>query len=268
MNLNRILSFVLLAISISLAIYLFHSIKSTIDFRASIENTEKQIVSKLEVIRESEKVYLEQYGHYTSNWDSLTDFIEHGIVPITVRTEKVIPLSYGADSISVHIDTIDRVPAREKIFKKTYSVVAADDGTFEGYFVKMSDQVLKGQKSYTMKIGENTYTYNFLESGRINTLAKLQPGDQIKKGQLLISYWDYQFDPNIDVTKLSVVPGSGKTFDIYTGKIDRNHVKVSVIYVSDPAPINPMRSVNAEAKNDQPLHFGSKNDVSLGGNWE
>ncbi|NJM25317.1 MAG: hypothetical protein HC859_07345 [Bacteroidia bacterium] len=133
-----------------------------------------------------------------------------------------------------------------------------------------SDKVVKGAKSYKMRKDGNDKTdeYTFLDGGTINSLAEVNPGDRVTKGQLLINMWDYQFDNNIDVSTLNIVPGSGKPFEIFVGKIDRSGVMVSVIEVRDPAPVNPARREGNEAKNRQPLHFGSKNDVSTAGNWE
>ena len=268
MNLTKIISYVLLLISLSLAFYLWRSIRSTIEFRESIVTTEMQIVERLEIIREAQKVYHEQFGHYTSNWDSLVNFIQNGVVPITVRHERVITMSYGADSIYVRVDTIGMTPAKDKIFQVTHTINAADTGTFMGYFVKVGDDVIKGEKSYKLKVGDRVHEYTFLEPGRINSMARFNPGDRVNKGQLLISFWNYRFNPDIDITKLNVVPGSGKTFDIYTDKIDRSGIMVSVIEVKDPDPINPERWEGNEAKNRKPLFFGSRTDVSLAGNWE
>src|SRR5690606_21827206 len=117
MSPTKIISIVLFVISIALAAYLWTSIKSTIDFQESIAITERQITEKLEVIREAEKVFLEQHGRYTSNWDSLISFIQHAEVPITVRTETIIPLTYGRDSIRVDIDTLGYVSAKDRIFR-------------------------------------------------------------------------------------------------------------------------------------------------------
>ncbi|HLT72167.1 MAG TPA: hypothetical protein VKZ75_05920 [Cyclobacteriaceae bacterium] len=271
MSLTKIISIVLFLISIALAVYLWSSIKSTIDFQESIALTEKQITDKLEVIREAEKVYLEQKGHYTSNWDSLISFIQYAEVPITVRTETIIPLSYGRDSIQVTIDTLGYVSAKDRIFRKTTTINCADNGTFLGFGPKVGDRVLKLSKSYSIRRTSNgrTEDFVFLESGTISGLANVQPGDEVTKGQYLITLWDYQFDPNLDVANLSQIPGSeGKEFGIFTGKIDRNGVPVNVIHVWDPAPVNPARSASNEAINRQPLQFGSKTDVNTGGNWE
>jgi biotin carboxyl carrier protein len=270
MNLTKIIAGVLFVVSIALCAYLYNSINSTIVFRESIASTEKQIIDKLSVIREAEKVYLEQHGKYTSSWDTLINFIENGKVPITVRTETIIPLSYGVDSVQVKIDTIDIVPAKEKIFKKSFSVNATENGTFLGFFTKVGDYVVKGSKSYKFKRdnSDRIDEYTFLDKGTVSSLADVEEGDNVKKGRNLINFWNYQLNPNVDVKTLSTVPGSSNTFEIFTAIIDRNGVKMSVIEVKDPAPINPDRRESNEAKNRKPLRFGSRNDVNTSGNWE
>ena len=100
-------------------------------------------------------------------------------------------------------------------------------------------------------------------------MADVAPGTAVTKGKTLYNLWDYTLNPNIDVKTLALVPGSkGKKFDIFVGKIERNTSIVSVIEVKDPAPINPERKATNEAKNRQPLGFGSRVDVGTGGNWE
>ena len=118
MNLTKILAIVLFLVSVGLSYYLYDSINSTIEFRESISNTEKQITDKLAVIREAEKAFLEQHGHYTANWDSLINFIENGKVPITLRKENITQLSYGEEKVEVVIDTIGYMPARDRIFTR------------------------------------------------------------------------------------------------------------------------------------------------------
>lgn len=73
MNLTRILSIVLFLVSIGLAYVLYNNINSTIEFKDYVESTEQKITDKLAIIREAEKAYLERYGNYTANWDSLID---------------------------------------------------------------------------------------------------------------------------------------------------------------------------------------------------
>jgi hypothetical protein len=163
------------------------------------------------------------------------------------------------------------VSAKDKIFKKTTTINCADDGTFMGFAVNVGDQVIKNAKSYKLRRSGNgrVEDFVFLDKGTISSLADVKAGDEVTKGQYLITFWDYQFNPAMDITKLNEVPGSnGKEFGIFTGKVDRNGVLVNVINVWDPAPINPDRRESNEAITRQPLHFGSKTDVNTAGNWE
>jgi hypothetical protein len=271
MNLTKILSIVFFAISLGLAYFLYDSINSTIQFKEAIVNTEKQITDKLSIIREAEKVYLSQFGHYTANWDSLINFIENEKVPITIRTEHITQLSYGEEKVEVQIDTIGYMPAKDRIFKKTFTMNAPTDGTFMGFLANNGDYVVKGSPAFRFRAEgkDKAEVYPITEQGTITSVANIAPGTPIKRGTTLYNLWDYTLNPNINVSTLSEVPGSnGKKFDIFVGKIDRNSVMVSVIEVRDPSPINPERKASNEAKNRQPLGFGSRVDVGTGGNWE
>ncbi len=271
MNLTKILSIVFFAVSLGLGYYLFDSINSTIQFKAAIVDTEKQITDKLSIIREAEKVYLSQFGQYTANWDSLINFIENEKVPITIRTETITQLSYGEEKVEVRVDTIGFMPAKDRIFKKTFTMNVSADGTFYGFLAKAGDYVLQGSPAYRFKpLGkEKIEVYPFTEQGTITSVAELTPGTEVTRGTTLYNLWEYILNPAVDIKTLAIVPGSnGKKFDIYVGKIDRNTVKVSVIEVRDPSPINPERKATNEAKNRQPLFFGSRVDVGTGGNWE
>src|SRR5688572_14344659 len=271
MNLTRILSLAFFVISLGLAWYLYYNINSTIEFKEGIVTTEKQITDKLEVIREAEKAFLEQHGHYTSNWDSLINFIETGRVAITLRTEKITQLSYGEEKVELKVDTIGYMPAKDRIFKKTYTINASAAGVLMGLMAKPGDFVIKGSAAYRLKAEnkEKAEVYNFTEQGTITTVANIAPGTQVTRGTNLYNLWDYVLNPAVDIKTLGVVPGSdGKMFDIFVGKVEKNNTKVSVIEVKDPSPINPERKATNEAKNRQPLGFGSRVDVGTGGNWE
>ena len=268
MNLTRIISIVLFLVSIGLAYYLYSNINSTIEFQDYIVSTEKQITDKLAIIREAEKAYLESHGHYTSNWDSLINFIEHGQVPITVRREIIKQLAYGVEDVTVEIDTVGFRSAKDRIFKKNFALNATTDGTFTEFFIKEGDYVVKGSNAYRMRVNGKNEVYRFSDQGTVLKLSTVKPGDAVKRGQYLADLWDYQLNPNVDLKNLATIPGTGKTFDIFVGKIKRAGSMVSVIEVKDPAPLNPARSENNEAQIRKPLGFGSRVDVSTSGNWE
>jgi len=268
MNLTKILSIVLLVVACGMAFYLYKNINDTIKFKEYITTTEKEITDKLSIIREAEKAFLEQHGRFTSNWDSLINFIEYGEVPITVRTEKITQLSYGEEKVEVIIDTIGMMPAKDKIFKKTFALNASTDGSFVEYEFKPGDFVGKSSVGYRLKIGNKIENFKVSEDCYVTSLSGLKTGDPVSKGTNIATLWNYHLNPKIDIKTLNIVPGRNIPFEIYAGKIDKSGIKVGVIEVKDPNPINPERKATNEAKNRQPLGFGSKTDVGTGGNWE
>lgn len=269
MNLTKILSGVLLIGSLYLGYFLYSSIQKVIDDRAVIEATEAEVIDRLKLIREAESVYQEQVGKYTASWDTLTNFIQNGKVPIIERREEIKQKAYGGEEVIVHFDTLGFISAKERIFKKNYTMNATDFGTFMGYKVKVGDQVIRNQKAYTIRVGDQDKEPPFQEKGTIQSLADVKPGEAVAKGKILISFSDYVFNPNTDLAKLGEVPGnSGKMFTIFVGKVDKGGIKVDVIEVVDPAPINPSRKEGNEQKARKPLRFGSRTDVATAGNWE
>jgi len=269
MNLTKILTAVLFAASLFLAYRLYRSVQGTIEERELITSTEAAIIEKLKLIREAEIVFHSVNNRYTANWDSLINFIQYGQVPIVQRREVITQKSYGVEDVQVFVDTLGFVAAKEKIFKKNYTVNASDNGIFMGFKVKLGDQVIKNQRAYSIKVGEKVNEPPFQDQGVVTKLEEVRVGDELKKGQSLISLSEYIFDPNTDLATLGNVPGkSGLKFDIFAGHVDKSGLKVDVIEVKDPKPVNPNRKESNEAKNRKPLHFGSRFDVSTAGNWE
>jgi len=269
MNLTKILTIVLFAGSAFLAFYLYDGIDSVIVEREEIASKEAQMKGRLMLIREAEIAFQEQTGRYTSNWDSLADFIENGKVPIVQITEKIEQQAYGVEKVTQIRDTLGFISAKEKIFKKNYTMNAADDGTFQGFIINVGDQVIKNQDAYTLLVDGQVRKPIFIENGIISSLANVKPGDKVTKGQNLINLWEYQFNPNIDVRKIGEVPYlPGKMINIFVGKVDKNGLMVDVIEVVDPAPADRNRKEENENKIRKPLRFGSRLDAATGRNWE
>lgn len=268
MNLTKILTYVLLGISVFLGYYLYSGVQKTIDDRQMIETKEIAVIEKLKLIREAEIVFQEVNGRYTSNWDSLLNFIKNGKVAIVERREELVQKEYGGEDVIVHIDTLGFTPARERIFKETFNVNAADDGTFAGYKVKVGDRAVKNQRGYALKIGDKLSEPPFTEDGFISSMTDIKVGGPVRKGQILMTIWDYKFNPEVDLDRIAYKPESDTKFEIFVGKVDRGGFMVDVIEVKDPNPVNPFRNENNEAKNRKPLRFGSRTDVSTSGNWE
>jgi hypothetical protein len=270
---TRIITILLFAGSAGLAAKLYFGVQNTIDEKENIKKSEEAVIEKLKLIREAEIVFFEVHKRYTANWDSLSNFIETGRVPIINRREKIEQIGYGQEKVEVFYDTLGYAPARDKIFKKNYSENAPESGTFMGFRIKIGDRIIKNQKGYVIKVGEKNQEPPFKDQGIVTTLADLKVGDPVKKGQQLVAFWDYAFSPSIDTKNIGRKPklkeeDADQMFSIYVGKVDKNGVLVQTIEVKDPKPDNPQRKESNEAKNRKPLQFGSRLDVSTSGNWE
>lgn len=118
MNLTKILTYVFLVIAIGLAAYLVNLIYSDIESKRRIAEIESRVVEKLKMIRAAEIAYQAVHGQYTSDWDKLISFINEGKIYVIQRREEIIPLDYGADSLYVHVDTLDAVNVRDSLFSR------------------------------------------------------------------------------------------------------------------------------------------------------
>jgi hypothetical protein len=264
---TKILTGFLLVLSVGMFIYLYGSVEEVIEQRESIARQELITTERLKLIREAEIVFLAVNGRYTANWDSLADFINNGRVPIIERREEIIQKAYGGEDVKIHIDTLGFISAKERIFKKNYSMNASDDGTLVDYKVKVGDQVIKNQKAFTLRVVGRLIDQPFMENGTIETLT-VTPGTAVTKGQILINYWENIFDVNTDISKIGYKPNTDIKFDIFVGKVDKAGLQVQVIEVKDPSPDDPTRKESNEHKARKPLRFGSRVDVSTAGNWE
>jgi hypothetical protein len=265
---NKILTVVLLAISIGMFGYLYNNIDTVIKDKEALQAKEAAVTNALKLIREAEIVYLNVHGKYTGSWDTLRNFIKNGRVPILDRHETITQKAYGGEEVKITIDTLGYTPAFERIFKKNFTVNAGDDGIFKTYLVKVGQRVIKNQRAFTINVLGEDRSQPFIDEGEVTALEPLKPGDTVQKGQTLVSYSNYQFDPNTDIDKLGFKPGSDIKFDIFVGNVDKAGVMVQVIEVKDPSPDDVTRKETAEQKSRKPLRFGSRIDVSTAGNWE
>lgn len=118
MNLTKILTIVFIIISLGMAYFLYDSIMHDIKEEQRIAAIEAQVIKKLEMIRDAEIAYRAVHGNYTSDWDKLISFIDTGRIYITQRSEEIITLDYGADSVIVNIDTLGTVGVKDSLFSK------------------------------------------------------------------------------------------------------------------------------------------------------
>ena len=269
---TRIFSLGFMLLAIALGVYLVLRIKNTIDDETRIKQSETLIIEKLMLIRDAEKAYQTVYGKYTSDWDTLINFIENGQFPITKRTERIIELAYGVDSSVIVIDTLEIIPVRDYNLEKTHNIYAASDGVFGEYFVEPGQYVIKGSKVYSMINNITGKKVNQIakESGRVHDIVAKSEGTVLTKGEMLFIMTEELYDPNTNISELPYIPFSDPLvkFEIYAERVERNRLLVNVIEVRDIAPANPQRSEENEANSKKPLRFGSRTEVTTAGNWE
>ena len=269
---TRVFSIITLLIAITLAYFLVSNIKFAIDEEERISQSESIVIEKLKLIREAEKAYQEVNSRYTNNWDSLINFIEHGKYYVTKRSEKIIELAYGADSIVVTIDTIDVMPAKQYIFIKNHDVFIADDGDFMEFFIKKGQEIRKGQKLYSMVSALTGKKVNQMSkvSGVVTSIETITANTKMAKGELLFQVRESLFDPNINISQLAIIPLTNPPakFNLFADRIEKNRLMVNVVEVRDTKPVDPQRKEDNEANNRRPLRFGSRTEVTTAGNWE
>ncbi|MCF6361459.1 MAG: hypothetical protein L3J29_11950 [Cyclobacteriaceae bacterium] len=269
---TRVYSIIALLIALTLAFFLVKSIKFEIDETKRISKSEAIVIEKLKLIREAQVTYQEVNSRYTNNWDTLINFIEHGKYYVTKRSEHIIELAYGADSIVVTIDTIDVIPAKDYIFIKNHDIFIADNGDFLKFFVKKGQKIRKGQKLYSMVSSITGKKVNQMSKvgGVIVSLENIATNTTMNKGDLLLQVREEKFNPNTDISQLAIIPLTNPAvkFDLFADKIEKNRLLVNVVEVRDTKPVDPKRSEENEANNAKPLRFGSRTEVTTAGNWE
>jgi cell division protein FtsB len=77
--------------------------------------------------------------------------------------------------------------------------------------------------------------------------------------------------PSFDAKSLKFVPNlENKEFELFAGEIisGKNKIKMQVIEVVDKYPLDKSRKEDSENPRRRFLRFGSRNEVTLSGNWE
>ena len=150
MSITRILTIFTFVVALGLAYFLYSRIKFAIDEEKRIVASEQAVIKKLSLIREAEIAYISVNGNYTNNWDTLAHFMENGIFYIVQKSEEIITLAYGADSILVHLDTLGTVKVYDSLFNQNkypnlnLGRLKYIPGTEDKAFDLFTDEITKG----------------------------------------------------------------------------------------------------------------------------
>ena len=173
------------------------------------------------------------------------------------------------------------------LFQSIYSAVTEREyiEQQEAQVIEKLKNIRKAQKSYLSTHGEYCSNWDslvhFVEHGHLfitqrrEQIITLDYGADSIRVEIdtlgAVSVQDSIFSQDIYTTfdpKQLPYISNEDTFLLFTDKISRGGVLVNVIEVMDPTPLNPKRDPHHTARSRRPLHFGSRNSVSLAGNWE
>lgn len=264
MVITRVLTVFFFVVAIGLAVVLVRNIKSKIDEDEQIERQEQLVINKLKMIRDAEIAFLATNGKYTSSFDTLVSFIDTGSIYITQRSEEIKILAYGAEEVTIHIDTIGKVSVKDSVFVVREPLLNLAAGTVQNIKMSEGSTIKKGDVVVTVlsnsgKTVEVRAPYNaFVES------ISVREGQQVERSQGLA---DLSYKRLGNIQNLAYLPESknSATFELFAGKVTKGNVLVDVFEAKDTQPVNPSRRKN---KNENALRVGSRTEVSVSGNWE
>ncbi|NJN25647.1 MAG: hypothetical protein HC819_06650 [Cyclobacteriaceae bacterium] len=262
MVITRILSIFFFVVAIGLAVVLVNNIKSKVDEDKRIERQEQLVINKLQMIRDAQIAYLAANGKYTGSFDTLLSFIDTGSIYITQRTEHIKQLAYGAEEITVEIDTIGKVAVKDSIFVVREPLLNLTDGTIQDLKISEGSVIQKGEQIATIVSNKGKSVKLFAPYQANVEKVFVKEGEQVAAKESIAKL---SFKRIANISTLPILPDSEKQFSLFAGKVTKGNVVVDVFEAKDTDPINPMRRRN---KNENALRVGSKTEVSVAGNWE
>lgn len=148
MNKLKIYTYLTLVLAIGLGIFLVSRIKYSIDEEARISKAENLIIDNLKIIRDAQITFQSVKGSYTSDWDSLINFVENGRIFIVQRREETVLLDYGAEETTLYLDTLGSISVIDSVFSQYKSFNPSSMKFVPGYenvsFEMWAGQIEKG----------------------------------------------------------------------------------------------------------------------------
>jgi hypothetical protein len=116
MNVTKVLSLVFFAIAAFLGYLLWKGVDDVVEEEKRIARLEAATIEKLGMLRDAQLAYQASNGKYASTWDSLRNFIENGTIWMVQRKDTTKLLDYGAEEITVKLDTLGSVGVMDSLF--------------------------------------------------------------------------------------------------------------------------------------------------------
>lgn len=156
MNLNKILSFVFLAIALFLGYKLYMSVDDVMEEEKRIALTEARIIEKLQMLRDAQIAYQATHGEYAGNWNDLYNFINEGEIWLVERKETTKLLEYGKEETEVTIDTLGSVGVMDSLFNErkypdfNLEALAVVPGSNGKQFEFFADKIERSQRQISV----------------------------------------------------------------------------------------------------------------------
>ncbi len=263
MGITKVLSIFFFVVAIVLAVVLVKNIKSKVDDDKLIERQEQTVINKLKMIRDAEVAYLSTNRKYTGDFDTLVSFIDTGSIYITQQRKEIKMLAYGAEEVTLIIDTIGQVSVKDSVFIVREAIFCLAPGTVQELNISVGSTIKRGDQVATILSNKGKTVKLIAPYNATVDKVPVREGQQVEAKNAL-AFLSYKRLSNI--SNLPFLPGSNKAkFDLFAGKVTKGNVVVDVFEASDTKPINPMRRRN---KNENALRVGSRTEVSIAGNWE
>ena len=174
------------------------------------------------------------------------------------------------DSINSSIQEVERIERIEKAVITKLKMIREAQIAYKavnGRYTSDWDKLLNFIDSGSFYLVERTETVITLDYGADSTYIELDTLGTVPVKDSLFNKNKY---PKFNLSRLPYVPGVDQNvkFKMWADKITKAGVKVDVVEVWNPAPVNPERDEDSEFNTKKPLRFGSRTSVTTAGNWE
>lgn len=227
-SISKILGYGAAVLALFLGYQVYDSVDSELVYQEKKARYEQVVIQKLKDIRSIEEAYEDVYGVFTTNFDTLIDFVYKPVV--------AIPFKAG----TFH----DSLP-EERSFEMGYVITRAEVDSVAAMVGTTSDDFLAKIEAdlSVWKIRDTIYTSFFDEN--------FTPEKRKEK----------KMDP-INLDSLTYSPISGVRFDAKMSSIEVGGVNKATLEVKDPTPFGQ------EGARKDTLKFGSLTEPHLDGNWK
>lgn len=191
------------------------------------------------------------------------------IISVGFFVLSLVLAGFLGNSIYKSIDDADRIAKMEAqiidklvMIREAQIAYQAVNGQYTSDWDKLKSFIDSGQFFLTSRI-EHIIT---LDYGADSVYVEIDTLGTVPVMDSLFAPSKY---PKFDLATLDIVPGTQNAkFEMWADKIEKSNVRVDVVEVWNPKPVDPRRKEDNEARTKQPLRFGSRTSITTAGNWE